>query len=254
MPEHPSRKERDKPYAILWAQHIFLCLLKPWGCSPAAEQKLFDIKGNMTESHGDQGEKSRAPRPKAEPTPCLCTIRSHKYVKEGASLERSQTWLQLVSGCKGSCWISGSPESPHKSSPPNHQHCHYSRGAIPAVLPGGPTSSIHLQGRAKQAAIPWLHSKLTSASFPIPCQLCSRFKQHYSNKMVFHEPLRGSSPAPSHGPAAGSAVSPCFGPSMPCPEPQRSYPVALCRQKGCLESLAAHSAWKSAIHTLLKGE
>lgn len=96
--------------------------------------------------------------------------------------------------------------------------------------------------------------QLTSPSSLIPCRLCSRFKQHHSNKMIFHEPLWGSSSAPSHRSAAGSAVSPCFGPSTPCPNPQRSYPTVLHWKKGCLKSLAAHSAGKSATHTLLKWE
>lgn len=58
----PMQKEMDKPCAILCAQHILLALFKLQPCSWAEA----DNKGSMTESHGDQGEKSRAPRPKAE--------------------------------------------------------------------------------------------------------------------------------------------------------------------------------------------
>lgn len=63
-------------------------------------RSCFDIKGSMTESHGDQGRKSRAPRPKAEPTLCLCNIHSQKHGKKRDSLETSQTWLQMAQGKK----------------------------------------------------------------------------------------------------------------------------------------------------------
>lgn len=36
---HPGKV--DKPYAILCTQHMSFCLLKLWGCSPVAEQKLL---------------------------------------------------------------------------------------------------------------------------------------------------------------------------------------------------------------------
>lgn len=116
--------------------------------------------------------------------------------------------------------------------------CHYSRGAIQAVFPRG-ADFFHPSPRQRKASSNSMTAfQLTSASFLIPCGLGSCFKQHHSNKMIFQEPLWGSSSAPRHGSAVGSALSPCFGPSMPCPKPQGSYPTPaeeLLGKPGCTQ-------------------
>lgn len=155
------------------------------------------------------------------------------------------------SSCRGSCWIWVSPENPHKSSPPNY---------CPAIIPeeqsklcfqGGLTSSIHLQGRGKQAAIPWLHS-----SSPLPPSWFPVDSAAVSSSIIqikwFSRNLSGA-PALLQGTdqqwaqlSLRALVHPCLAPN-----PKGVIPH---HQKGCLESLAAHSARKSAIPTLLKGE
>lgn len=230
------------------------CPFVSLNCEAAALQlsrSCFDTKGSMTESHGDHGEKSRALRPKAEPTPYLCNIHSQKYGKKGDSLETSQTWLQVVQGEQLQGILLDMRVSRDPFQLPALQL--FQRSNSSCASRGA--DFLHPSPRQRKASSNSRTAfQLISASFLILCWLCSRFKQHLSNKMIFHEPLWCSSPAPSHRSAAGSAVSSCFGPSMPCPKPQRSYPTALHWQKGCLENLAAHSASKSAAHTLLKGE
>lgn len=196
-------------------------------CEAAALQlsrSCFDIKGSMTESHRDQGGKSRTPRPKAEPTPCLCNIHSQKCGKKGDSLEISQTWLQVAQEeqLQGTLLDMRVSRESSQVLPSQLLPCHYSRGAIQAVLPRGADLFHPSPGQQKASSNSMTAFQLTSASFLIPCGLCSCFKQHHSNKMIFQEPLWGSSSTPRHGSAVGSALSPC----SPClaPNPKGVVP------------------------------
>lgn len=222
-------------------------------CSPAAEQKLFWHQREHDRKSWRSGrEKKIKAKLPAQRQSCLCNIHNQKYGKKGDSLQTSQTWLQVAQGQQ----LQGILVDTRVSRDPSQLPAlPFFQRSNPSCASGGLTSSIHLQGRGKQAAIPWLHSSSPLLPSRSPVHSAAISSSNIQIKW-FSMNLSGA-PAllqATDWSAVGSAVSPCFGPSMPCPNPQRSYPTALCWQKGCLESLAAHSARKSAIHTLLKGE